>query len=367
MSMYNEAVVGIIAHRLVNFSSRDYLVLGSNQKTNGEYVGNSMSCPNGLLRTKLKNRDYVASIERQIEEWREKHDIAVVTIRDRGYPALLRRCFDPPIVLFVKGSVEALERAVTLPHIAIVGSRRSEPASELFAKTLAKDLSENGICVVSGLASGIDASAHRGALLAGAGSAPTIAVLGQGVDSIYPAHNEGLAAEIIQSGGAIISEYEPGVTPRPHQFLMRNRIIAGISCAVVVVQAAKKSGSLVTARSALEEGREVFVVPGSVRDERYDGSHELLRQGARILTSADDIFEALALKKENRMTYGENSTPSTIEGKITRVIKEKRGAYIHEIKRAVGDVSYEELLSKIRELEMTGTVVIQPGDFVTMG
>jgi DNA processing protein len=365
--MHNEAVVGIIAHRLVNFSSRDYLVLGSNQNTIGEYLDNSMSCPNQLLRSKLKNSEYVSLIKRQVDEWWQKLGISVVTILDRGYPALLRRCYDPPIVLFVKGDVAALERVVTLPHVALVGSRRSEPASDLFAKSLGRELSENNICVVSGLASGIDASAHRGALSGGGEAVPTIAVLGQGVDSIYPAHNEGLAEEIVQAGGVILSEYEPGVPPRPHHFLMRNRIIAGISCAVVVVQAAKKSGSLVTARAALEEGREVFVVPGSVRDERYDGSHELLRQGARILTSAEDIFEALAVKKEDRTTSAKDSLPITIEGKITRVIREKRGAYIHEIKRAMGELSYEELLSKIRELEMTGAVVIQPGDFVTLG
>ena len=209
---------------------------------------------------------------------------ATVGWSDPTYPPLLAAIIDPPPVLWIRGQVAAFEP----PAVAIVGSRAGSSYALAVAERLGADLTARGVVVVSGLARGVDSAAHRGALTAGA----TIAVLGSGPDVIYPKEHENLARDIAATG-LVLSELAPGTPPQPQFFPMRNRIISGLSRAVVVVEAGERSGSLITARSALEQGRDVLAVPGSILSARNRGGHALLRDGAKIVESADDILEEL--------------------------------------------------------------------------
>jgi DNA processing protein len=211
--------------------------------------------------------------------------IDAIAVTDPAYPAALAAIDDPPPVLWLRGQRAALD----VPAVAIVGSRAGSVYALTVAEHLAADLSGQGVTIVSGLARGVDSAAHRGALSVG-GS--TIAVLGCGVDVVYPREHGALAAEIARQG-ALVSELIPGTPPHPRFFPQRNRIISGLSRAVVVVEAGEKSGSLITARCALEQGRDVLAVPGSILNARNRGGHALLRDGAKIVQSADDILEEL--------------------------------------------------------------------------
>ena len=204
---------------------------------------------------------------------------------DESYPPLLRAIATPPPVLWARGAVGALNR----PAVAIVGSRAATPYALEVAARLAAELAERQVVVVSGLARGVDGAAHRGAVEAGG---RTLAVLGSGPDVIYPREHQALAASICRDG-AIVSELGPGAPPLPEHFPLRNRLISGISLGVVVVEASEKSGSLITARCALEQGRDVMAVPGSVLGGRNRGSHALLKDGAKVVERADDILEEL--------------------------------------------------------------------------
>lgn len=210
--------------------------------------------------------------------------IAAVGWNDRSYPPPLAAIADPPPVLWSRGVMSAFEP----PAVAVVGSRAGSSYALAVAERLAADLAGRGVVIVSGLARGVDSAAHRGALTAGA----TIAVLGSGPDVVYPKEHERLAHEIA-AAGLVLSELAPGTAPLPQFFPLRNRIISGLSRAVVVVEAGEKSGSLITAGSALEQGREVLAVPGNILSARNRGGHTLLRDGAKIVESADDILEEL--------------------------------------------------------------------------
>lgn len=214
--------------------------------------------------------------------------VRVVPLLDPAYPDALRALDDAPLVLSVRGDPAALSR----PAIAIVGARAATRAARGFARRLAYDLARAGLTIVSGLARGIDAEAHRGALDAG-GS--TIAVLACGIDRIYPPEHRGLADEILRAG-AIVSELPLGTLPRPLHFPLRNRIISGLSRAVVVVEARRRSGSLITVRHALAQGRDVFVVPGPVDGPFAAGTNQLLREGARAIQSARDLLDDLGIE-----------------------------------------------------------------------
>src|SRR4030095_16800792 len=212
--------------------------------------------------------------------------IEVVPWSDPRYPAALGTIVDPPLVLWVRGIVDALRG----PAVAIVGSRAGSPYALAVAERLATDLASRGVVVVSGLARGVDSAAHRGALASGV----TVAVLGSGVDVLYPPEHTLLAREI-EKDGAVISEVVPGTPPQQWFFPLRNRIISGLSRAIVVIEAGERSGSLITARCALEQGRDVLAVPGNILSGRNRGAHGLLRDGAKIVESADDILEELGM------------------------------------------------------------------------
>lgn len=214
-------------------------------------------------------------------------DVQVLTPGDAGYPALLREIARPPPQLYIRGAVAVL----SLPQLAIVGSRSATPTGAETARDFSSHLAARGFCITSGLAEGIDAAAHRGALAVGG---RTVAVCGTGPDIVYPRHHEGLAAEIIASGGAIVSEFAPGTAVHRGNFPRRNRLISGLAVGTLVVEAGVRSGALITARHALEQGREVFAIPGSIHNPVARGCHHLLRNGAKLVETATDIVEELA-------------------------------------------------------------------------
>ncbi|MDB5810552.1 MAG: protecting protein DprA [Betaproteobacteria bacterium] len=219
--------------------------------------------------------------------WLEQPDNYIVTLADAEYPQLLLQTVDPPPLLYVKGRLELLNR----PALAIVGSRNSTAQGAENAAEFARALSIGGLTIVSGLALGIDAAAHRGGL-AGAGS--SVAFVGTGLDVVYPARNKSLAHELAAKG-ALISEYPLGTPPLAANFPRRNRLISGVSLGCLVVEAALQSGSLITARLANEQGREVFALPGSIHSPLAKGCHRLIKQGAKLVDDANDILDELKL------------------------------------------------------------------------
>lgn len=213
--------------------------------------------------------------------------ISGVSLHEKNYPPLLKEISGAPEHLFFLGNPHTWEG----PLVSIVGTRKASGEGKHLARHLAEAFAHIGVGIVSGLALGIDAAAHEGAL---AGNGITIAVLANGLDCVYPKTNERLAKEILGSGGAIVSEYPHDAPPLPHQFLERNRIVSGLSLATVVIEAPERSGALSTARNALEQGREVFVFPGPANSPAWRGSHWLIRQGARLATSLEDIKDDLS-------------------------------------------------------------------------
>lgn len=216
------------------------------------------------------------------------HDIIRIPFNDTRYPNLLKEIPDAPTKLFCIGSLPSPDAIC----VAIIGTRKATAQGRSIARKLANNLAKQGIVVVSGLAIGVDTAAHEGALSA---QGTTIAVLANGLDAIYPAQNATIAKNMVANGGAILSEYPSGTPAYPNQFLERNRIVSGLCVATVVVEAPERSGTNSTARFALEQGREVFVIPGPADHPNYTGSHRLIRDGARLVTTAEDIYEDLGI------------------------------------------------------------------------
>ncbi|MCG8432833.1 MAG: DNA-processing protein DprA [Gammaproteobacteria bacterium] len=258
-------------------------------------------------------------------QWMEQAGCRLVTMESPEYPQLLKTIDDPPPALFVKGDAHCLQYT----QLAVVGSRNPTIGGSNCAKDFATYLARVGLTITSGLAAGIDSAAHRGAIAAGG---TTVAVCGTGLDTIYPRENVELA-EAIQETGALVSEYPPGMAALPQNFPRRNRIISGLSVGTLVVEAAQRSGSLITARLAAEQGREVFAIPGSVNNLMARGCHKLIRDGAKLVETAADILEELgplvaAITEVN---------PKTFTG-----VKES-----HPPTKEVTDPEYETLLKNV--------------------
>lgn len=230
-------------------------------------------------------------------------EIDVMTLVDEAYPPLLKQIYDPPGVLYVRGTLPSPE----LRHLAVVGARKLTSYGERVCEELVEPLARSGVVIVSGLAYGVDSIAHATCLDTGG---VTLGVLGTGIDpgSIYPARNRALASRILANGGALISEFAPGTPPLPKNFPYRNRIIAGLSHGTLVVEAAIKSGSLITARAALEQNRDVYVVPGSIHSPLSAGPNSLLKVGATPVTSAEDVFPDLPVRRGPRKPAFEPKT-----------------------------------------------------------
>ena len=221
-----------------------------------------------------------------VTHWLQEAHNSIVTLADPDYPQALLNIPDPPLLLYVKGQRALLNH----PALAIVGSRNATAQGLRNAEAFAQAISSAGLCIVSGMAHGIDAAAHRGGLR---GSASSIGVVGTGLDKVYPAANRDLAHQLAQQG-VLISEFALGTPPLAANFPRRNRIISGLSLGCLVVEASLQSGSLITARMALEQGREVFAIPGSIHSPQAKGCHHLIQQGAKLVESAQDILEELS-------------------------------------------------------------------------
>jgi len=228
--------------------------------------------------------DPAEAVERSIE-WASQSGQRILTLADAAYPPALLEIADPPNLLYVRGNAALLQKR----GLAMVGSRNATPQGLQTAENFAKALAAKGLCIISGLALGIDAAAHRGAL---AGGGDTVAVIGTGADRIYPARNKELALAIVDRG-VVISEFPLGTPAIAANFPRRNRIISGLSRGVLVVEAAPESGSLITARLAGEQGREVFAIPGSIHSPVARGCHKLIKQGAKLVETANDVLEEL--------------------------------------------------------------------------
>lgn len=259
----------------------------------------------GALADRLLDTDTGDAVA-SAQAWAQQPGNAIVCLGDPAYPKALLDIHDPPAILYVKGDPQRLSR----PGLAIVGARSATPQGHATAMAFARSLSRAGLTIVSGLALGIDAAAHEGAL---EGQGSTVAVIGTGADRIYPARNEGLARRIA-AGGAIVSEFPLGTPAVAHNFPRRNRLIAGLSQGVLVVEAALGSGSLITARLANEQGREVFAIPGSIHSPLSKGCHRLIREGAKLVETAEDILEELPSFISHGATHHEEPLPDAGSG-----------------------------------------------------
>ncbi|MCB0333490.1 MAG: DNA-processing protein DprA [Bdellovibrionales bacterium] len=285
-----------------------------------------------------------------------EHGISLRLRGERGYPQLLDHIHDPPPILYVKGALPELDESFV--GVGIVGSRKADISGCREAAKVARSLSRFGVCVVSGLALGIDGAAHEGAL-SGQATPPTIAVLANGLSQVYPRRHAALAERILEHGGALVSIFPPLEPPYPYNFLNRNRIIAGLSRGVVILQAAKRSGALSTARHALEQGREVMVVPGDTANARFAGSLALLRNGATLVRGAADILEELGIQSPT------DECDLPFEGALTP-------QSVVELLRSRGRLSFEQieqhfthndsLMQVLFELEADEVIIRLPGN-----
>jgi len=226
----------------------------------------------------------------------DQYQAKIIPITSEDYPPQLQQIAKPPPLLYIRGNPHCLH----LPQLAIVGSRRMTRGAEITAHSWAKNLAASGFTITSGMAIGIDSCAHRGALEANKGI--SIGVIATGIDRIYPSRNASLAEQIIEKGGALVTEFAPGTPPLPAHFPQRNRIISGLSLGVLVVEAALNSGSLITAKYALEQNREVFAIPGSINSPQSKGCHQLIKQGACLVETTAELVEEIA---GPLATYGE--------------------------------------------------------------
>ncbi|TRZ89573.1 DNA-protecting protein DprA [bacterium] len=286
----------------------------------------------------------------------EKRAYTLMTFEDGDYPVLLKEIFDPPLVLYVAGRAEVLKG----PAVSIVGARKPTPYGRAVAGKLAGDLASRGIVIVSGLARGIDACAHSGAVKEGR----SVAVMGSGLDVVYPGENRGLAAKVREQG-AVVTEYPLDAPPLGYHFPLRNRIISGLGLGLVVVEATRRSGSLITARLALDENREVMAVPGNVTSDLSLGTNWLIQTGARLVGGWEDVAEGLPspLREDllSRKAEAKERRPlSEAEEKVLKTLPVDAEVHIDEIAEAT-DLSISELLGVLLGLELEGLVVQNPG------
>jgi DNA processing protein len=296
-------------------------------------------------------------------------DAHIVALDDPGYPAQLKQIYDPPLILYVRGN----EAVISQPGIALVGTRHPTPYGSGMSERLACDLAARGLVIFSGMARGIDTAGHRGALAA---KGKTVAVWGTGFDVVYPKENTRLVEQILALGGAVISEFPMGTFPAPQNFPIRNRIISGISLGVLVVEAAEYSGTRITARCALEQNREVFAVPGNVTNKGSWTPNTLIKQGAKLVATWEDVWEELptdvrlTLQPEggNESQVGQTaslfgeSELSPHEKKIFALLKADEATHIDEIvERLEPALSSSEIFAALFELELAGKVKQLPG------
>jgi len=298
----------------------------------------------------------------------DKNEIKIITYQDELYPAKLMNIYDRPPFLYVRGNLNKNDI-----NIAVVGSRLASTYGKYTTEKISRELALKGLTIVSGMARGIDSVAHRGALTA---HGRTSAVLGSGLDVIYPPENKKLFTDIIQNG-AVISEFPPGTPPLSANFPTRNRIISGMSYGVVIVEAGEKSGSLITARLALEQGREVFAVPGSIDSAGSRGTNKLIKQGAKLIENIDDILEEIFPQFDGTIVLKPPSVSnseviaakpaeilSTVDQKIISYISGSR-VHIDDLISSTG-LSSADILGALTTLELKGIIQQHPGKFFSL-
>lgn len=304
-------------------------------------------------------------------EWNrvQEENATLLAFSDVDYPERLREIFDPPALLWVRGDAKLLSR----PAIAVVGTRHPTPYGTGMAEMLSRDLALRGLVILSGMARGVDTSAHKGAIAA---RSPTIAIWGTGIDVIYPKENKTLAEQILATGGAIVSEYQMGTFPAPQNFPRRNRIISGVSVGVLVVEAGEHSGTRVTARCAMEQNRDVYAVPGNVTSKGAWTPNTLIKQGAKLVATWEDVWEELS--SEVRSGIEEHAdlaskAPSTAslfeETELPRPEALVLGALRHDealqldemMEKLEPELSSSEVFTALFELELAGRVKQLPG------
>lgn len=315
------------------------------------------------------------SFEDALDQQRKmaEREAVVITRSDPRYPALLREIFDPPILLFARGLLELLQPF----HFAVVGTRRPTPYGLAVAERLSADLARAGLTIVSGMARGIDSYAHKGALSAGGN---TVAVLGCGVDIVYPSENRKLAADLA-ARGLVLSEFAMGSTAFPQNFPVRNRIISGMSAGVLVVEGAQYSGSAITAKLALDQGREVFATPGNITSTASWGPNLLIKQGAKLVQDWNDVIVELPpevrrqlIERSRSRLLGSavassgDSQASPVDGslpeagrRLLAVLQVDAATHLDDLLQRLEDSSASELIAALFELEMMGLVKQLPG------
>jgi len=298
----------------------------------------------------------------EIFDWAAREKCRILVFGYGEYPSLLNQIHNAPLVLYALGSLEHLDR----PCISIVGSRRPSLYGLQMSRGIASDLCRAGICVVSGLARGIDAAAHRGCL---EGNGSTVSVLGCGIDTVYPPEHRQLKEQIARRG-LVLSEFPPGTVPSPHNFPVRNRIISGLSLGSLVVEAGEKSGSLITARLALEQNRDVYAIPGNLTSPSSFGTNFLIKQGAKLIQSWKDIVEEMPFRiRESILTADETNTDSAGTGialdasekKILHILKLDEATHIDEV-FCRGELPVPDLSEQLLNLELKGLIRRLPGD-----
>ena len=285
-----------------------------------------------------------------------RQNVDIVTLLDEAYPESLKEIYDPPPVLYIKGNKSVLNNKA----IAIVGSRKASTYGRRVAMSFAKELALMNINIVSGMARGIDSFAHKGAIEAGG---PTTAVFGCGIDVVYPPENEALMQKIMECG-CIISSFPFGTGPLPGNFPARNRIISGLALGTLVVEAAEKSGSLITADFSLEQGREVFAIPGNIFSPYSRGTHKLIKQGAKLVESVKDILDELYLEMPNNINKGEKID----DGNLTaneRSIFELIDYHPIQIEELISKskIDSKKVNAILTRLELKGLIVALPGGY----
>jgi DNA processing protein len=292
----------------------------------------------------------------------------IIVLDDPAYPPRLKEIYDPPVVLYVRGDVDLLAK----PGIALVGTRHPTPYGLGMAERLSSDLAVRGLVIISGMARGVDTASHRGAIAA---KGKTVAVFGTGIDVIYPKENTRLSEQILALGGALVSEFPVSTFPAPQNFPIRNRIISGMSAGVLVVEAAEYSGTRITARCALEQNRDVYAVPGNVTNKNSWGPNTLIKQGAKLVATWEDVWEELPTDVQDRLqsTRDESLTnetaslfpdaaPSPHEKKILRLLKADESTHIDQLVEALeAELSPSQIFAALFELELDGKIRQLPG------
>lgn len=296
---------------------------------------------------------------------------SVVVLGDSEFPNRLLEIYDPPLVLYIKGSSEIIGQ----PGIAVVGTRHPTPYGMGMAERLASDLAARGLVIISGMARGVDTAAHRGALSA---HGRTLAVWGTGIDVTYPKENQKLSEQILDCGGAIISEFPLGTFPAPQNFPIRNRIISGLSIGVLVIEAGEYSGTRVTARCALEQGREVLAVPGNVTNKLSWGPNTLIKQGAALVATWEDVWEELPADVRLALTpaapaESEESSSASLfqaadlppgEKRVLGLLRADESTHLDLIvERLQSHLSSSEIFTALFELELAGRIRALPGKY----